>query len=251
MHETPPASVSLTDRIAAEIRGEILRGRYRAGDRLPSERELADRFDTHRGAVREALKKLEQLGIAEIRRGGARALPIQEASLDVLRHLIELENPPDPALFDQIFEVFGGMFALSERLAAERADDDERQRAAKIFERLLGDELSALEEHGLIQELSDLFVMASRNSVMPIVRRGLYTATLDDMARKEDLLRPAQSERNPLLRRFARSFAAADGPGTFNAAFELVQSVRRNAVAQLTAERDALNSPRPVGATQR
>ncbi len=63
-------SAPLSERISAELRDEILRGRYRPGERLPSERDLAQRFEVHRGAVREALKKLEQLGLAKIEAGG-------------------------------------------------------------------------------------------------------------------------------------------------------------------------------------
>ena len=47
---------SRSERITAALRDEILRGRYQSGDRLPSERELAVRFDANRGAVREAMK---------------------------------------------------------------------------------------------------------------------------------------------------------------------------------------------------
>jgi DNA-binding FadR family transcriptional regulator len=81
------------ERLATELRDEILRGRFRAGERLPSERDLAERFGVHRGAVREALKKLEQLGVAEIRPGGARVLPLTEASLDVVAPHTALQVP--------------------------------------------------------------------------------------------------------------------------------------------------------------
>ena len=54
--------------IAAELRDDILRGHYRSGERLPSERDLAERFGVHRSTVRSAVKRLEQLGIAAERR---------------------------------------------------------------------------------------------------------------------------------------------------------------------------------------
>jgi DNA-binding FadR family transcriptional regulator len=52
------------EEIADSLTRDILVGQYRTGERLPSERDLAARFDANRGAVREAMKKLEQLGIA-------------------------------------------------------------------------------------------------------------------------------------------------------------------------------------------
>ena len=44
--------------IADLLRDEILLGQYRPGERLPSERDLAARFQVNRGAVREAIKTL-------------------------------------------------------------------------------------------------------------------------------------------------------------------------------------------------
>ena len=74
----PATGPSRTQEISDVLRDEILRGQYRAGERLPSERDVASRFGTSRGTVREAFKKLEQLGVATIQPGGARAVPIEE-----------------------------------------------------------------------------------------------------------------------------------------------------------------------------
>jgi len=87
---------SRPEEIARVLRDDILRGRYGPGERLPSERELAAHLDANRSSVREALKKLEQLRLIEIRRGGgARVSPVDEASLDVLGHLLALDDGPE------------------------------------------------------------------------------------------------------------------------------------------------------------
>ncbi len=59
--------MSKHEEIADSLTHDILVGQYRTGERLPSERDLAVRFVANRGAVREAMKKLEQLGLADIR----------------------------------------------------------------------------------------------------------------------------------------------------------------------------------------
>ncbi|MGP7795533.1 FadR/GntR family transcriptional regulator [Sphingomonas sp. CLY1604] len=48
---------------------EIRSGQYGVGDKLPTEREVADRFGVARTTVREAMVALEMLGIIEMRRG--------------------------------------------------------------------------------------------------------------------------------------------------------------------------------------
>src|SRR5436305_6457270 len=65
----PERKQSLSDRLARRIRGMIQRGHFRVGDRLPSIMEMAKRFGVGNPTVREALKKLETIGVVEIRHG--------------------------------------------------------------------------------------------------------------------------------------------------------------------------------------
>ncbi|MHA6260660.1 FadR/GntR family transcriptional regulator [Sporosarcina sp. CAU 1771] len=55
--------------IVGELRALISKEGIQAGDRLPSERELAERLKVGRSTIREALRSLELLGLIETRRG--------------------------------------------------------------------------------------------------------------------------------------------------------------------------------------
>ena len=114
------------------LREEILRGQYRAGVRLPSERDLAARFEANRGAVREAIKKLEQLGIAEVKPGGVRIVPIEDATLDVRGHIMDLDELPSASLVGQLFAVSGAMISQSARSAIENATDEQIQNNVEL-----------------------------------------------------------------------------------------------------------------------
>ena len=64
----------ISEVIVEQVRLLIRQGQLSAGDRLPSERELCERFGVSRVTVREALRVLEANGLVEIRvgaRGGA------------------------------------------------------------------------------------------------------------------------------------------------------------------------------------
>ena len=98
-------SQPLADVIAREIRRDILIGRYRPGERLPSERELAARVSANRGSAREALKILAQQRLIEVHSSGCRVIPVHRASIDVLEHLLQLEGGPDAALVAQVLDV--------------------------------------------------------------------------------------------------------------------------------------------------
>ena len=65
----PEPKQNLSDRLARRIRTMILGGQYGQGDRLPPIMEMARRFRVGHPTIREALKKLEAMGVVEIRHG--------------------------------------------------------------------------------------------------------------------------------------------------------------------------------------
>ena len=65
----PVVKQSLSDKLARQIRGTIQNGNYRRGDRLPPIVEMARRFEVGQPSIREALKKLEAMGVVQIRHG--------------------------------------------------------------------------------------------------------------------------------------------------------------------------------------
>jgi GntR family transcriptional regulator, transcriptional repressor for pyruvate dehydrogenase complex len=70
----PVSPGRISTEIVNQIKWGLRSGRLRAGDRLPPERELADRLGASRVSVRDALRVLEAEGLIEIRvgaRGGA------------------------------------------------------------------------------------------------------------------------------------------------------------------------------------
>jgi GntR family transcriptional repressor for pyruvate dehydrogenase complex len=63
------AGGKLYRRIADALAEDINAGKYKLGDRLPTERELADQFGVSRPTLREALIALEMQGMIEARHG--------------------------------------------------------------------------------------------------------------------------------------------------------------------------------------
>lgn len=69
MDSGPVARQSLADELAQRVRQMIQTGGYGPGDRLPSIVSMARTFGVAHPTMREALRKLETLGIVEIRHG--------------------------------------------------------------------------------------------------------------------------------------------------------------------------------------
>lgn len=86
----PVEKKSLSDAVYEQLRDQIVLGVMEPGAALPSERALCEMLDVNRGAVREALKRLEQARLVSIQHGGAtRVLDFKEtAGTDLLAQLL-------------------------------------------------------------------------------------------------------------------------------------------------------------------
>jgi GntR family transcriptional repressor for pyruvate dehydrogenase complex len=70
MNILPVRRMRVPEEIVDQIRGFIASGELRPGDQLPSERELAERFQVSRASIREALTALQVMGLLERSRTG-------------------------------------------------------------------------------------------------------------------------------------------------------------------------------------
>ena len=108
-----------------QIQEAITDGRLQPGDRLPSQRELVELFQTSRASIREALRVLEHKGLIEIKlgvSGGAVVkTPGTEPISDVLTLLVQQQHVSFEHLAEFRRSIEGDMTAL----AAERATDED------------------------------------------------------------------------------------------------------------------------------
>jgi DNA-binding FadR family transcriptional regulator len=65
----PIKKTRVAEEVADRIRVLMLDGSFPAGQPLPSERHLAERFGVSRGSIRDALRTLETIGLLETRHG--------------------------------------------------------------------------------------------------------------------------------------------------------------------------------------
>ena len=130
------ANTTRSAEIAKVLLDEILRGQFRVGERLPSERDLAARFRSGRGAVREALSQIEQLRLIEINPGGARIKSVRDSSIAVLGPLLALDESPNALLVDQFLETFSVLTQLSGRRAISAMSTDQQHALLKRLEEM-------------------------------------------------------------------------------------------------------------------
>lgn len=84
----PVQAPKVFERVAVQIEQRILDGELHSGDRLPTERDLAEQFQVSRTAVREALKILAQKGLVDMRPG--RGTIVIDGAHEALQHSLGL-----------------------------------------------------------------------------------------------------------------------------------------------------------------
>jgi DNA-binding FadR family transcriptional regulator len=121
---TPIQPSKIFEQIAEQIESRILSGELRSGDRLPTERELAEQFHASRTAVREAMKSLAQKGLVDMRPG--RGTIVIDGTTQAVRHSLDLMMKYGQAGDStNLVEVRGIFEPEIAALAAARATDAE------------------------------------------------------------------------------------------------------------------------------
>src|SRR3954454_10105842 len=132
------ASTTASDRVFRDLCESIVSGRYEPGEKLPTQRALAADLGVNMATVREAVKRLEQLRLVEVRHGDAMRVADWRTSggLDVLAHLLFRAGGLDRGTLAALMEARALMLSESARLAATRRTDDQAQALQEAAQRI-------------------------------------------------------------------------------------------------------------------
>ena len=144
---------SLSEQVFEQLATEIITGRWLSGTNLPAERALTGVFDVNRHVVREALKRLEQIGLVKVSQGGGtKVLDFKRhAGLDLLALMSEHARVGDDvaAIWLSVLEMRATIAADLVRLCTLRGDKDVKSDlvalANKMKETTVDTELFALD----------------------------------------------------------------------------------------------------------
>lgn len=213
----------LSDDVAGQVRARIVSGELRPGDKLPSERELADQFAVSRGAVREALRTLELAGVVNIQHGVTGGAFISHGDPTIMEDNLKDLFYLGGVSLDELTEARVWIETLVSRIACERAtEDDLAALTANV------DEAEALFRKGFYEEKIDVHIefhnilaRATHNPVMVMLMGSL-------MELMREFANEVGGERNDLTlkarRRFLKLLRQRDADG---AAAAMAQHVKK------------------------
>lgn len=121
----------LSEIIAEKVEQGILEGKFKFGERLPSEQALADEFGVSRNVVREAFKILQERGLITVQDGAGAYVsqPSSETFNSAFGRYARLTGA-DSSLTN-LYEARKALEATIARLAAERADEKDLEQLAQ------------------------------------------------------------------------------------------------------------------------
>lgn len=130
----PMPRTRLYEQVVDRLREHVAQGGLRAGDRLPAERELAQRLGVSRASVKQAVVVLEVQGLVESRHGGGTYLLRDSLDAEPVERLVERRR--------RLPDVLDAREALETKLAelaAERRTDADVAALRAALEHMAGE----------------------------------------------------------------------------------------------------------------
>jgi len=176
-----------------QIKGMIISGELRKGDRLPPERDLVDTLQVSRTSIREALRALQIIGLVECRQGGGNFIreSFEDNLIEPLSLMFVLQNSRNLELLELRKSIEVQMAAL----AAGKIGDTELNELEGIIRRMKEDPTEA-ESVRLDADFHYLIARSSGNRLMESILRAVSSLmdTFIKETREELLVNPDNNE---------------------------------------------------------
>ncbi|HDZ54998.1 MAG TPA: FCD domain-containing protein [Pseudomonas xinjiangensis] len=167
----------LSDTIVAQLESMILEGALKAGERLPAERVLAERFGVSRPSLREAMQKMVAQGLLVSRQGGGNyvAENLGSSFRDPLLGLLERR----PEAHRDLLEFRHTLETSCAYHAAQRATEMDLAHLTEAYQALQacyapGSTASPADEGAADARFHLAIAEASHNTVLLHTIRGLF-----------------------------------------------------------------------------
>jgi GntR family transcriptional repressor for pyruvate dehydrogenase complex len=162
----------ISDQVFEQLKDLIFKGHLKPGEKMMTERDLAQALGVSRPTVREAINKLVNLGVVEHRQGQGTFVksPSDDSQKNPLAAIIS-DRESDLV---ELLEVRLGLECNAATLAAQRATEED----IRALERCLDEMVVEVERGGLGSDADVCFHMAiafaSGNEVQIRIMRSLY-----------------------------------------------------------------------------
>lgn len=182
-------SVRLYEIIIKRIKDMIMEGKLKVGDKLPSERELAEMFQVSRVPVREALKIMEFMEVIQYIPGDG--VYLKHIAIKDLLSKIDFMVETSSDIISDLFEARQAVELKAVELAAIRRNEADLQAMDQILLEMEADIARGGDGIQAATQFHTAISKASKNKV--IARINDLLITLTEMSRENSLKKHGQA----------------------------------------------------------
>ena len=179
-------NANLVDEVQEQIKKMIMDGQYVEDEYLPSEGDLAKKFNVSLATVRESIRSLEVRGFVERQHGKGILVTKQNGAVmtQSLRDMVEMNQ----ISIKDILEVRCALETAAAELAAERADEEDIRKMAEAVDGMVRARTIIPDYVNYDFEFHINLVKASKNKMlinivdayMPNIRKSIEATTSED-----------------------------------------------------------------------
>lgn len=231
----------LSQAVVRQIELLILRGVLRAGERLPSERELSDRLGVSRPSLREAVSELQDAGLL-VSRAGSGIFVAEVLGSAFSPALTRLFGSHEEAVVDYV-DFRRDMEGLAAERACRYGSDTDLAVVDQVFSRMEAAHArrSAADDADLDAEFHLAIIEASHNVVMLHMMRSMYELLREGVFYNRQVMFRQRATRDTLLdqhRAINEALQARDGTAARAAVEAHLDFVRQALADQGRAEKN-------------
>jgi GntR family transcriptional repressor for pyruvate dehydrogenase complex len=179
-------SRKLSDDITEQLESMILEGRLLAGQKLQSERALAEQFAVSRPSVREAIQKLEAKNLVERKQGGGTF--VKPRLNELITNPLQLLLSDKPEMQFDLLEFRHALEGMAAYYAALRGQPEDYQALESALDALPYDSTDKSQEAIALVNFYLTMANASHNMVLQHVMRSLQSMLQDNIQRNLEVL---------------------------------------------------------------
>lgn len=181
----------VSSQVLERIKEKIKSGDFPAGEKLPSEMELARQFGVSRAPIREALSILSASGIVESRQGGGsrvHPVPLVDMLEQIPYDVVKIEEVHDLLEMRSVIEVEAAALAAVRHTSAE---EDELKQALEEFSKTVADEqeVGARADFSfhrvMLKAARNPFLEQTMNNVSGLLQKALDYSLSQNVGRQE------------------------------------------------------------------
>ncbi|HVP80390.1 MAG TPA: FadR/GntR family transcriptional regulator [Thermodesulfobacteriota bacterium] len=237
-------SDKVSQHIIDQIRNAIFDGRLRPGDKLPSEKELTEKFKVSKATLREALRSLEVLGFLQMRKGVSGGAFVTEVDMVKAR-----DSFTNFLLFKNLsLEDLSEVRLLLEPYIAEKATLVIAQEDLRRLEKLIKDSEHAMKNDASLASRVDeiefhrIIASITGNPILMFILDFVENLLIDT----KEILKPGKEFSGKVLRAHKRIYGALLNRNVKKVREEMVKHIREVEKDLIAAHQERHNEKQRV-----